>query len=156
MPFIFELFTRASDDEAYARSSMETQRKRAMASGKNKRTPNLRLAVLLLIFCGASASAQTQPSPLDLRLPRPPDAGAQVGTTPDEYAADTATSVHGSVTSGIGYSKAYGNSTVNAAEVDVNKQFDNGRALNLHIDVLRSTGLPGPLPRDYVSRYPGY
>jgi len=155
MPLLFELYTRTSDDEAYARSSMETQRKRPMASGRNKRTPDPRLAVLLLMFFGASASAQTQPSPLDLRLPRPPDA-AQVGTTPDEYAADTATSVHGTVTSGIGYSKAYGNSTVNAAEVDVNKQFDNGRALNLHIDVLRSTGLPGPLPRDYVPRYPGY
>ena len=127
-----------------------------MTSGTNIRTRDLRRALLLLMFLGASASAQTQPSTLDLRLPRPPDAGAQVGTTPDEYAADTATSVHGSVTSGIGYSKAYGNSTVNAADIDVNKQFDNGRALNLHIDVLRSTGLPGPLPRDYVSRYPGH
>ena len=107
------------------------------------------------MLLAGSAVAQTQPAPLDLRLHPPLDAGAEVGTTPDEYAADTATSVHGSFTSGIGYSKAFGNSTINAAELDVNKQYDNGRALNLHIDVLRSTGLPGAAPRDYVSRYPG-
>ncbi len=108
------------------------------------------------MFVAGSALAQSQPSSLDLRLPQPPDAGANVGTTPDEHAADTATSIHGSFSTGVGYSKAYGNSTVTAAELDVNKAYDNGKSLNLHIDVLHSTGLPGPLPRDYVSRYPGY
>lgn len=131
-------------------------RRRTMTAGTNTRRPKLRLACSLLMFAAGSALAQTQPSPLDLRLPQPLDAGGQVSTTPDEQVADTATSVHGSFTTGIGYSKTFGNSTVNAAELDVNKQYDNGRALNLHIDVLRSTGLPGPVPRDYVSRYPGY
>jgi hypothetical protein len=127
-----------------------------MTAGTNTRRPNIRLAFSVLMFVAGSALAQTQPSSLDLRLPQPLDAGAQVSTTPGEYAADTATSVHGSFTTGIGYSKTFGNSTVNAAELDVNKQYDNGRVLNLHIDVLRSTGLPGAAPRDYVSRYPGY
>jgi hypothetical protein len=90
------------------------------------------------------------PQTSDLR----PDA-THDAATPDQYAADAATSVHGSFTTEIGHSKNYGNSTVNAAELDVNKQYDNGKTLNLHIDVLHSTGLPNVTPRDYVSRYPG-
>lgn len=128
-----------------------------MTAGTNTQRPDIRLALALLIFVAGSAVAQTPPSSLDLRLPQPRDADTREGTaTPDEYSADSATSVHGSFSTGIGYSKAYGNSTVTAAELDVTKQYDSGKTLNLHIDVLRSTGLPGALPRDYVSRYPGY
>jgi hypothetical protein len=127
----------------------------------NTNIPHLhgRIAVFLLVFLAGSAWAQTVPSSLNLQLPELPDLryeASQDAATPDEYAADTSTSVHGSFTTGIGYSKTYGNSTVNAAELDVNKQYDNGKTLNLHIDVLHSTGLPNVSPRDYVSRYPGY
>jgi hypothetical protein len=115
-------------------------------------------AILAMLFLAGSACAQTQSSSLNLQLPQP-DLRAEANedaVAPDEYDADTATSVHGSFTSEIGHSKNYGNSTVNAAELDVNKRYDNGKTLNLHIDVLRSTGLPNVAPRDYVSRYPGY
>lgn len=128
-----------------------------MTAGTNIRRLRGGVAVTLMALLAGPAWAQTQPSPLDLRLPQLPDSRISSDTnTPEERAADTATSVHGSFTTGVGYSKAYGNSTLNAAELDVNKQYDNGKTLNLHIDVLRSTGLPGALPPDYVSRYPGY
>ena len=117
-----------------------------------------RLAIALALFA-TCAAAQTSP-PLDLRLPQSPDApasGSEGGVArPGVYVADTATSVHGSFTTGIGYSKAFGTSTINAADLDVSKQYDDGKTLNLHIDVLRSTGLPAAAPRDYVSRYNGY
>lgn len=118
-----------------------------------------RIAVIQLVFLAGSAWAQTQPSSLNLQLPQQPDLRPELiqdTATPDEHAAGTDTSVHGSFTTGIGYSKAYGNSTVNAAELDVNKQYDNGKTLNLHIEALHSKGLPDVSPRDYVSRYPGY
>lgn len=120
------------------------------------RYPSILIAAALLIFIAGSAVAQQA---LNLQLPELPESGAQVSqdvSKPEEYAADTATSVHGSFTTGIGYSKAYGNSTLNAAELDVNKQYDDGKTLNLHIDVLHSTGIPSGSPRDYVTRYPGY
>ena len=133
-----------------------------MTAGMNILHWDIRIAAVVLTLVAGTARAQTPPS-LDLQLPQPRDERAQVGAatsdetaTPDENVADTATSVHGSFTTGVGYSKTYGNSTVNAAELDVNKQYDNGKTLNLHIDVLRSTGLPSGSPRDYVSRYPGY
>lgn len=118
-----------------------------------------RVAAILLVFLAGPAWAQTQPSALDLRLPPPSDLRPQADggvTIPDERATDTATSVHGSFTSGVGYSKGFGNSTVNAAELDVTKRYDSGRTLDLQIGVLRSTGVPTVTPHDYVSRYSGY
>lgn len=125
-----------------------------MASTRTRRLHGV-IAVTLLALAAASVSAQTQP-PLDLRLrPLPdPQAGEHVAT-PDQRAVDTGASVHGSFSTGIGYSKNYGNSTINTAELDVSKQYDSGRAIDLHIGVLRSTGLPNASPRDYVSRYSG-
>lgn len=112
-----------------------------------------RIAAILLAFVAGVASAQTQPPSLDLRLPDP-DLSSGAVAVPGQHVADMATSVHGSFTTGIGYSKNYGNSTVNAAELDVTKQYESGRVLDLHIGVLRSTGLPGAASQDYVSRYP--
>ena len=114
-----------------------------------------RIAAILLALAAALASAQTQHPSLDLRLRPLPEATDGSLAVPDQQAVDTATSVHGSFTTGIGVSKNYGNSTVNAAELDVTRQYENGRALDLHIGVLHSTGLPAAAPRDYVSRYPG-
>jgi hypothetical protein len=116
---------------------------------------SVRGPILALALFATCAQAQVSPS-LDLRLPHSPDApvlDSQRDATPGVYVADTATSVHGTFSSGIGYSKAFGTSTINTADLDVNKQYDDGRTLNLHIDVLHSTGLPAAAPRDYVSRY---
>ena len=128
-----------------------------MITGTNIRHPHSRLATILVLV--AAVACAQQPSPLDLRLHPQPDRIPRSGpgaTTPDERAVDTSTSVHGGFSTEIGYSKPYGNSTVNTAELDVNKQYDNGRSLDLHIEVLHSTGLPSASPHDYVSRYPGY
>jgi len=138
---------------------MVEQPAETMTARRSIRPKNGRVAALLFALVACPAFAQTPPAALDLRLQPLPDVHPQADepvAPPDEEAADKATSVHGSFTTGIGTSKNYGNSTLTAAEVDVNKQYDNGKALNLHIDVFHSTGLPPVAPRDYVSRYPGY
>jgi hypothetical protein len=124
-----------------------------IASTRTRRLHSV-IAATLLMLAAASVSAQTQP-PLDLRLHPLPDplAGEHIAT-PAQQAVDSGTSVHGSFSTGIGYSKNYGNSTVNTAELDVSKQYESGRAIDLHIGVLHSTGLPTTAPHDYVSRYP--
>lgn len=120
---------------------------------------SIRHLVIVLALFATCARAQTSPA-LDLRLPQPPDVRAVSSeggdATPGVYVADTATSVHGSFTAGIGHSNTFGTSTINAADLDVSKQYDDGKTLNLHIDVLHSTGSPTVAPRDYVSRYKGY
>lgn len=120
---------------------------------------DIRIAAILLVC--VAGSAQAQQSPLNLQLPQPPDARADVNqdaATPDEYddpdSADTGVSVHGSLTAGVGYSKTYGNSTMNAAELDVSKRYDDGKTLDLHIGAMRSTGFPTVAPRGFGSRYP--
>ena len=118
------------------------------------RRPCRRIAAIVLALVAGVASAQTPQPPLDLRLRPLPDLTDGGVAVPGQRAADTDTSVHGSFTTGIGYSKNYGNSTVNEAELDVTKQYENGRTLDFHMGVLRSTGLPGAAPQDYVSRYP--
>jgi len=122
---------------------------------------DIRIAAIVLVFVAGSACAQAQQSPLNLQLPQPPDARAdadQDAATPDDYddpdSADTGVSVHGSFTAGIGYSKTYGNSTMNAAELDVSKQYDDGKRVDLHISAMRSTGFPTVSPRGFGSRYP--
>jgi len=132
-----------------------------VTAGMKARHMDIRIAAILLVFVAGSAWAQAQQASLDLQLPQPPDARAdasQDAATSDDYgdpdSADTGASVHGSFTAGIGYSKTYGNSTVNAAELDVSKRYDDGKKLDLHIDVMRSTGLPTVSPRGFGSRYP--
>ena len=112
------------------------------------RNLSVRAAAFVLALIATPALAQTQPAPLDLRLhdlPQPSDEASG----PIEDAADADTSVHGSVSTGIGYSKAWGHSSVNSADLDVTKRTDSGRTLDLHIGVLHSEGVP-----DYVRRYP--
>ena len=111
-------------------------------------------AAIATAWLAAPAIAQDQAPPLDLRLHELPLAAEDV-PAPSDYSADTDTAVHGSFTTGIGYSKNFGNSTYNAAELDVSKQTDSGRVVDLHIGVQRSTGLPYyAAPPDYVRRYP--
>jgi hypothetical protein len=111
------------------------------------------LAAAVMALLAAPALAQTEASPLDLRLHELPLSADDVAPSSEE-AADTGTEVHGSFTTGIGYSKNFGNSTYNAAELDVSKQTDSGRVVDLHIGVQRTTGLPYASPPDYIRRYP--
>ena len=99
----------------------------------------------------------TAPPPLDSQLPAASPheyIGGNPGA-PDDYdgdPADSGTSVHGAFTTGVGYSKAYGNSSVSAAELDVTKHYDNGKTIDTYIDVTRSTGVPTIAPRRYGDR----
>jgi len=134
----------------------------AVNAASKIRSLNVHISAIVLVCVVGAASAQTQPSPLDLQLPQPPvraDLGGNANT-PDDYddndTDDTGTSVHGAFTTGIGYSKAYGNSTVNSAEIDVTKHYDNGKTLDMHFDVTRSTGIPAVSPRCYGGPYCGY
>ena len=69
--------------------------------------------------------------------------------------ADKATTVHGSFTTGIGYTKGYGTSTMNAAELDISSQYGDGKTFDMRINVQQSRGLPGAY-YGYGSRYRGY
>jgi hypothetical protein len=127
---------------------------RVMQRARCRSLPRCLAAISLALFA-AAALAQTPPPALDLRLHDMPVVNDDVAT-PGEYAADTETSVHGSVSTGVGYSKAFGRSTVNTADLDLTKRTDSGRTLDMHISVLHATGIPDAAPRDYVSRYPGH
>lgn len=106
-----------------------------------------------MALLAASAIAQTPVPPLDLRLHELP-LSPEDESTAGEDVADTGTAVHGSFTTGIGYSKNFGNSTYNAAELDVSRTTDSGRVVDLHIGVQRETGVPYALPPEYVTLYP--
>ena len=126
-----------------------------LASMRNRRTPSTCCLAVIAVtaLLVAPALAQTAAPPLDLRLhelPLSPDDEPVSNTE----SADSGTVVHGSVTTGIGYSKNFGNSTYNAAEFDVSSKTDSGRVVDLHIGVQRETGVPYALPPDYVRRYP--
>lgn len=99
--------------------------------------------------------------PLKLQLPDPgSEAWPQAGgaDSPGVYYGDhgeddDAVQVHGSFTTGVGYSKGYGTSTVNAAELHISKQYDDGKTFDMHINVEKTKG-PGFSPYGYP--YGGY
>ncbi|MEO5558111.1 MAG: hypothetical protein ABIO49_00375 [Dokdonella sp.] len=112
-----------------------------------------------LCLCASIAAAQSPPTataqtapPLQLQVPTPPlDAVAPAGTSDNaivdaqDSAADErahAPKVHGSVTTGIGYSKGYGTSTTSAADLDIGGQSDSGRSYDVHLQLMQSKG-PG-------------
>ncbi|MEL1265543.1 hypothetical protein [Pseudoxanthomonas putridarboris] len=136
----------------------------------------LPLAVLLAALPAMSAWAQSSAEALDLSLPRdaaytadPPGTfyGDKSGRTAAR-AADAAREtrdpcvlmhddrdgdgITGSVTTGIGYSKGYGSSTYNAANLNLCKSYtdDDGdtRTFNFNIHVDRYDG-PGGYGRPY-------
>jgi hypothetical protein len=134
----------------------------SMTAALNTRFMNIRIGAILLVCVAASAGAQTQPPPLNLQLPQAPaytdtnDGATPSGDYDDANGTDTGTSVHGSFTAGVGYSKNYGNSTYNSAELDVSKQYGDGKTLDMHFDVTRITGVPAIAPRCVGSPYCGY
>lgn len=131
----------------------------------------------VVLLCAPAASAQTSApaqdaasapadqaaasAPLKLQLPDPgsqplPLAGGE--DSPGEYYGDhgkddDGVSVHGSFTTGVGYSKGYGTSTLNAAELHISKQYGDGKTVDMHINVEKTKG-PGFSPYGYP--YGGY
>ena len=72
----------------------------------------------------------------------------------DDNDNDNKTQVHGSFTTGIGYSKGYGTSTMNAGELHISKQYDDGKTFDMQINVQQSKG-PGFSPYGYYGGYYG-
>jgi hypothetical protein len=115
------------------------------------------LAAIALIAFAAPAIGQDPAPPLDLRLPESPvspDPPDDASTPGDFGTGAGATTVHGSFTSGVGYSKGFGNSTFNAADLDVSATTAAGGVVDMHIGVQHSTGMPYAAPPDFVGRYP--
>ncbi|GAA0722460.1 hypothetical protein [Dokdonella soli] len=106
-------------------------------------------AVLIAAFA-PSAQAQTPAQPLDLKLPAAHDAAAATAADPPgTYYGDVGgngdasdTLISGSFSTTVGYAKGFGTGVSNAATLNVSKQYDDGRTVNLHIDVRRSSGFP--------------
>ena len=137
---------------------------------------------LLVAFTASPAWAQSEAEKLDLTLPRdsvpstsaphtadPPGtyygdkSGPPLATADEDGERDPCVVIHndrdgdgvtGSFTTGVGYSKRYGNSNFNAATVNLCKSYtdDDGdtRMFNLNINVGRSDG-PG-----FYGPHPGY
>lgn len=133
------------------------------------------IALFSSVACANLACAQsavsTQPvTPLQLQVPAQPveavspaaptdnaivdaqDAGAIDAQDSGASEEKSGPQVHGSFTTGIGYSKGYGTSTMNAADLDVSGQTDSGRSYDVHLHVMQSKG-PGFSPYAYGLRY---
>lgn len=119
----------------------------------------------------AQANAPAATAPLELRLPpsdlqtsRPFGGADSPGAYYGDHGGDAedgedpdAAQVHGSFTTGIGYSKGYGTSTMNAADLNISKQYDDGKTVDMHIHLEQNKG-PGFFPYGgyYGPRYRGY
>jgi len=133
------------------------------------------IALFSALVCANSAAAQSAVStqvaptqaaqtatPLQLQVPTPPVQDAPPAPSDNAIvdAQDSGSTndgkqgpqVHGSFTTGIGYSKGYGTSTMNAADLDVSGQTDSGRSYDMHLHVMQSKG-PGFGPYGYGPRY---
>jgi len=98
------------------------------------------------------ATAQQSAAPLQLQLPAQPVQEVPAASDnaivdaqdshPDEDDAKRGPQVHGSFTTGIGYSKGYGTSTMNAADLSISGQTDSGRTYDMQIHLMQSKG-PG-------------
>lgn len=109
-------------------------------------------------FAQSAAPAQAAPAqvaqPLQLQMPTqplremPPDADSgnaivdAMDSGADGDADNKGPQLHGSFSTGIGYSKGYGTSTMNAADLDISGQTDSGRTYDVQIHLMQSKG-PG-------------
>jgi hypothetical protein len=116
----------------------------------------------------AASSPPVQPAaPLQLQMPAQPVSAVAPGETSDNAIVDAQDSaaddegrhgpqVHGSFTAGIGYSKGYGTSTLQAADLDISGESDSGRTYDVRIHVMQTKGLGfGPHGGYYGSRIHG-
>lgn len=123
------------------------------------------IAVALFALFAVPVCAQ---APLDLQVP-PPKAEWNADAVPNadapgkyygdvEGGADDAsrTRVWGSVSLGIGHSNAFGTGESVGADLNMSRQLDDGRQVDLHIQVERSSGFPGSLRYGYGPLYRGY
>lgn len=125
-------------------------------------------AALAQTAAPAQAPASTQSSqastgePLKLQVPDPWAGGAD---SPGVYFGDhgddkdgkdpNAAEVHGSVTTGIGYSKGYGTSTMSAVDLQISKPYGDGKTFDMQIHLEKTKG-PGFSPYSYGYPYGGY
>jgi hypothetical protein len=130
----------------------------------------------VLCFSAGLAGAQS-PAPTPVAQPAT-SLQLQVPTRPVEAASDTETSdnavvdaqdsaadgndgkrgpqVHGSFTAGIGYSKNYGTSTLQAADLDISSESESGNTYDVRIHVMQTKGLGfGPYGGYYGPRVRG-
>jgi hypothetical protein len=117
----------------------------------------------------ASSSTAATPSsaPLQLQVPAQPLEAVAPNETSDNAvvdAQDSATGsdgkrgpqVHGSFTAGIGYSKGYGTSTLQAADLDISSESEGGNTYDVRIHVMQTKGLGfGPYGGYYGPRIHG-
>ena len=132
---------------------------------------------MALVASAGVASAQSssdstqavQPAaPLQLQVPAQAVSAAPAAETSDnavvdaqDNAADDAdgkrgAQVHGAFTAGIGYSKGYGTSTLQAADLDISDESDSGNtyAVRLHVEKTKGLGF-GPYGGYYGPRIHG-
>lgn len=128
------------------------------------------IALFSTFICASAASAQSATSPtqaaapLQLQVPAQPVEAVSPESNSDNAIVDAQDSgtndekhgpqVHGSFTTGIGYSKGYGTSTMNAADLNISGQTDSGRTYDMSIHVVQSKG-PGFSPYVYGPHYRG-
>lgn len=99
---------------------------------------------------GAHSSVPTTASSvLDLQLPASQNVPYDDDASNAAAGHDSNTSVHGSVSTMVGYSKAYGSSTATGMNLDVDHRSDNGNDVGMRINVMQGRNLP------YYG-YPGY
>lgn len=126
------------------------------------------IAAALAVFFATSAWAQAPAPILDLQVPPSQDVStantAKAADAPGKYYGDVGgkgdarsdTQISGSFSTGIGYAKGFGTGISSAAELDVSKQYGDGKVFNLHIDVSQSHGFPNRWQRAYGPGYTGY
>jgi hypothetical protein len=119
-----------------------------------------------------SSSASTPPAqsatPLQLQMPAQPISAVSPAETSDNAVVDAQDSaadgndgkrgpqVHGSFTAGIGYSKNYGTSTLQAADLDISSESESGNTYDVRIHVMQTKGLGfGPYGGYYGPRVRG-
>lgn len=130
------------------------------------------VALLSPVFCVCASYAYAQsdapaqaasPAPLQLEVPTPSLQDTPIANSDNpivdanDSRADDGShgpQVHGSFTTGIGYSKGYGTSTVNAADINISGQTDSGRTYDVQIHVMQGKGPGfGPYRGGYGPRY---
>ena len=123
------------------------------------------IAVLGALFA-TSSWAQSPAASLDLQVPpsqvaSPSAPATKAADEPGKYYGDVGGKgdaasdirISGSFSTGIGYSKAFGTGFSNAADLDMSKQYGDGKTFNLHIGVSKSSGFPNRWQAGYG---PGY
>lgn len=119
-------------------------------------------AALIAIAAPLAVAAQSAPpdahssapapasSSLNLKLPTSQNIPG-TGDAPGVYYGDTGgkdgrqshTTVHGSVSTMVGYSKGYGTGTATGVSLDVDHVTDSGNHVRMRLDMMQSDGMPG-------------